>query len=308
MQKGLISTNMKIFMLLLFLLSITFYASGCIVLVKSGYKLSDYANELNINPDAFKFNLNVNGLNFDFNNSSISKDYTLNDNITEIDINLNSQDIKVVNYDGQDLKVQIKSHSNVSNELPMTENGNKLIFNTQYDTPSNATISVSVPNKFTDKGTFKVVTSSGHIDVSNLNVNTLSLSSASGDINASDLNLNYLVLNSSSGEIKFDTIKTSTETKFTSASGDIIGSGTLGTVTGNTSSGDINLKFKDSLSNTALSTASGSVSLSFPKNLGYKVNYETVSGDLNSPSNELSFGDGSSLINVNTTSGDLNVK
>ena len=67
MKKKFISTNMKIFMLVLLLLSITFYASGCVVLVKSGYKLSDYANELNINPDAFKFNLNINGLNFDFN-------------------------------------------------------------------------------------------------------------------------------------------------------------------------------------------------------------------------------------------------
>jgi lia operon protein LiaG len=308
MQKRFISTNMKIFMLLLFLLSITFYASGCIVLVQSGYKLSDYANELNINPNTFKLNLNVDGLNFDFNNSSISKDYTLNDNITEIDINLNSQDIKIVNYDGQDLKVQIKSHGNVSSELPMNENGNKLILNTQYDTPSNATISVSIPNKFADKGTFKVVTSSGHIDVSNLNLNTLNLSSASGNINASNLNLSYLSLNSSSGNINFDTIKTLMETKFTSSSGDIVGSGTLGTVTGSTSSGDINLKFRDSLSNTSLSTASGSVSLSLPRNLGYKINYETVSGDLDSPNSELSFGDGSSLINVNTTSGDLNIK
>ena len=308
MQKRFISTNMKIFMLLLFLLSITFYASGCITLVQSGYKLSDYANELNINPNAFKFDLKVDGLNFDFNDSSISKDYTLNDNITEININLNSQDIKVINYDGQDLKVQIKSHSNISSELPMTANGNKLVFNTQYDTPSNATVSVSIPNRFKDKGTLKVVTSSGHIDISNLNVNTLNLSSASGDINASNLNLNYLSLNSSSGNINFDTTKALMETKFTSSSGNIVGSGTLESVTGSTSSGDIHLKLKDSLSNTSLSTASGDVSLSLPRNLGYKINYETVSGDLDSPSGELSLGDGSSIINVNTISGDLNIK
>ena len=56
MEKKFISTNMKIFMLILFLLSITFYASGCITLVQSGYKLSDYANELNITPNSFKFN------------------------------------------------------------------------------------------------------------------------------------------------------------------------------------------------------------------------------------------------------------
>lgn len=35
--------------------------------------------------------------------------------------------------------------------------------------------------------------------------------------------------------------------------------------------------------------ASGSVNLYFPRNLGYKVNYETVSGDLNLHNRELSF-------------------
>jgi len=60
MQQRLISIKMKIFMLLLFILSITFYASSCITLAQSGYKLSDYVEELNIDPNAFKFNLNVN--------------------------------------------------------------------------------------------------------------------------------------------------------------------------------------------------------------------------------------------------------
>jgi len=102
-------------------------------------------------------------------------------------------------------------------------------------------------------------------------------------------NQNYLDLNSSSGDIKFNSIKILTETKFTSSSGSIIGSGTLGTVTGNTSSGNIDLKIKDSLKNTSLRTASGSVNLDFPRNLGYKVNYETVSGDLNLHNRGLSF-------------------
>lgn len=305
MEKKFISTNMKVFMLVLFLLSITFYASGCITLAQSGYRLSDYADELNIDPNAFKFNFNIDG--FDFNDSYVSRDYTINENINEIDLNLNSQDIKIVNYDGQDLKVQIKSHSTISGELPKTENGNKLVLNTTYDTPSNSSISVSIPYSFKDKGTLKIITSSGDINVSNLSMNTLSLSTASGDIDVSNLNLNYLSLNNSSGDINFNTITILNETKLSSSSGDIIGSGTLGTTNGSTSSGDIDLQLRDSLSNTSLNTASGSVALSLPRNLGYKINYDTISGDLNSSNRELSFGDESSLININTTSGDLSI-
>jgi len=307
MKKKFISTNMKIFMLVLLLLSITFYASGCIVLVQSGYKLSDYADELNIDPNNFKvtfFDFN----DFNFNDSYISRDYTINENINEIDLNLNSQDIKIVNYDGQDLKVQIKSHSTISSELLEAENDNKLVLNTSHDTPSNASISVSIPSRFHDKGTLKIITSSGNINISNLSMNTLNLSTASGEINISNLNLNYLSLNSSSGSINFNAITTLNETKLTSSSGSIIGSGALGTVNGSTSSGDIELKFKDSLSNTSLSTASGSVALSIPKNLGYKINYDTISGDLDSSHTQLSSGDESSLINITTTSGDLHIK
>ena len=289
MKKKFISTNMKIFLLILFLLSMTFYTSGCITLVQSGYKLSDYADELHIDPQSFKFNFNLDKFNFDFNDSYVSMDYPINDNINEIDFNLNSQDIEVVNYDGDTLKVQIKSHSTISGPLSNTESGNKLILNTKYDTPGNASISVSIPYNFKDRGILKIITSSGDINTSNLSMNTLNLSTASGDIN-------------------FNNVTTSTETKLASSSGDITGSGTLGTVTGSTSSGSINLQFKNSLNNISLNTASGSVTLSLPKDLGYKINYGTISGDLNSSNGQLSFGDESSLISVNTVSGDLNIK
>lgn len=294
-------------MLILLLLSITFYVSGCITLVRSGYKLSDYADELHLTPGNFKYNWNFDKFNFDFNTSSISNDYAINDTINEIDFNLSSQDIKVVNYDGDNLKVEIKSHSSLSGELPKIESGNKLVFSTKYDTPGNSTILVSVPQKFKDKGTLKIITSSGDINISNLSIDTLNVSSASGDVDASSLNLAYLNLNTSSGHIEFNNITTSTETKLISSSGDITGSGSLGTITGNTSSGDIKLHFMNSINNMSLGTHSGSVTLSIPKDLGYKINYETVSGHLTSSNKQLSNGDESSLININTVSGSLNI-
>jgi DUF4097 and DUF4098 domain-containing protein YvlB len=86
--------------------------------------------------------------------------------------------------------------------LPKTEEGNKLILNTRYDTPGNASIFVSIPNSFKNKGTLKIVTSGGDVEISNVSLDTLDISTASGDTNISSLNLNYLNLNSSSGHTK----------------------------------------------------------------------------------------------------------
>lgn len=66
MKKKFISSNMKIFMLILLLLSITFYTSGCIALVQSGYKLSNYADELHLSPSALEHNLNFNNFQLGF--------------------------------------------------------------------------------------------------------------------------------------------------------------------------------------------------------------------------------------------------
>lgn len=305
MKKKFISTKMKILMLVLLILSITFYASGCITLIKSGYKLSDYADELHINPPNFKFNLNK--LNLDFNSTYISKDYPLNDTINELDFNLNSQNIQVTNYDGDSLKVEIKSN-NASSELTEEDNENKLTFKTKYNTPNNASILVSIPQKLKDKGILKITTSNGDVTFSNLSMNTITVFTTSGHINSSDLNLAYLSLNSASGNINFNNTIVSNESKLVSASGNINGIGNLGSLTANTSSGDIRFQIMDSINTTFISTNSGSVTLSIPKNLGYKINYHSVSGKLNPSNKQLSNGNESPIINVNTTSGYLNIK
>lgn len=306
MAKKFISSKMKIFMLILFLLSITFYVSGCIALVQSGYKLSDYTDELNVTHGSFKFDANINL--FDFDGSSLSKDYNLDDNINEISINLNSQDIKVENYEGQTLKVQIKSNNSSSGELTETEDGHKLSLNTSYNTPGNANISVSIPNSFKNKGALKIVTSSGDIDISNVSLDTLSISTASGDTEASNLTSNYFTLNSSSGDTHLKNVSSLNETRLVSSSGEIVGNGTLGKLTANTASGDMELKLEKSIANSSLSSISGAINLSLPKDSGYKINYDTISGHLESSNGKLSHGDESSIININTTSGNLNIK
>ena len=95
MKKKFMSTSIKIFLLILILLTIVFYSSGCIILVNSGYKLSDYADEINLNDFNFYYSDELG-----FNYKTSEKSYPINNNIKNIEISLESQNINVNEYDG----------------------------------------------------------------------------------------------------------------------------------------------------------------------------------------------------------------
>ena len=308
MRKKLISTNMKIFLLILLVLSIILYASGCILLVNSGYKLSDYADELNLTVHDINSYFNNESINFNLNGSVISNEQTISENINSIEFNLTSQDIQLKNYDGNVIKVQIKSDNfHNSDKLSAIEIDNKLIFSTTPSNPTNATIFISIPSSFNDKGDIKVTTSNGQVGISSLSSKAFTLSTASGSIYMSNSNFNYLSINTSNGSINLNNVNGSEETKINSTSGNIQLNGTPGVLSCATNSGYINIRVKDTLNNTSLNTLSGDISLSLPEACGYKINYNTLSGNFTSANNALSFGDESSIINLRTASGDINI-
>lgn len=308
MNKKLISTKMKIFLLVMFILSVIFYASGCIILIQSNYNLSDYSYEFNIHPSSLRYNLDFTNNFLNFTNSYSSHDYELDNNISELDFNLNSQNIEVINNNNSILNIKIKSFSSSNTELNLVNSNNKMTFSPTVDIPSSADIIVSMPSYLSSKVTLKITTSSGDITINNLSTNTLNASSASGDINLRSTNLNYLYLSSSSGNMNISSSTTSNETNLTALSGSINGNGNFGALTGSTSSGDIKLTFKDNLNNTFLSSMSGDVNLHIPSFCGYEANFNTISGSLNNSENNMTNGDKSSKINVNTTSGDFDLQ
>lgn len=308
MNGKLISTNMRILIFLLLILSIIFYASGCIVLVNSGYKLSDYADELSFTAHDINSYFNNEIISFNINESVLSNEQPISENIHSIEFNLTTENIQLKNYSGDVVKIQIKSNFlQTPAELASVESDNKLIFNTAANNPSNTTVSISIPYSFNDKGDIKVTTSSGDIDISNLSPKALTLSTASGYIYLSNSNYNYLSINTSSSDINLNNINVVEETKLSSNSGVIKFNGNPGVLSCANTSGDINVHIKDTLNNTSLSSISGGISLSLPENSGYKINYETLSGDFTSPNNDLSVGDEISIINLRTVSGDINI-
>ena len=308
MSKKFISTKMKIFLLVLLILSIIFYASGCIVLVQSNYNILDYSDEIHFNPDLFKYNLDFKNNFLNFTNSYSSHNYEINDNISEIDLNMNSQNIEIVNTENKFLNIKIKSFSSSNTELNLSQSNNKMTFSPTVDIPDSAEIILSIPLELADKITLKLTTSSGDINLNNYSSNTVNASSANGDINLNNCNLNYLYSSSSSGDINMNSVNSHVETNVSSLSGTINGTGNFSVFTGSTSSGDINIDFENKLNNLFISSISGDIDLCIPSHCGYEINYNTLSGKLNTDETFMTNGDKSSTININTSSGDLNIK
>ncbi|MGL4664240.1 MAG: DUF4097 family beta strand repeat-containing protein, partial [Clostridium butyricum] len=165
MNKKLISTKMKIFLLVMFILSVIFYASGCIILIQSNYNLSDYSDEFNIHPSSLRYNLDFTNNFLNFTNSYSSHDYELDNSISELDFNLNSQNIEVINNNNSMLNIKIKSFSSSNTELNLVNSNNKMTFSPTVDIPNSADIIVSMPSYLSSKVTLKITTSSGDITI-----------------------------------------------------------------------------------------------------------------------------------------------
>ena len=104
-----------------------------------------------------------------------------------------------------------------------------------------------------------------------------------------------------------DKHKTAGKTNLSNMYGSINCDGSFGILTGNTTSGDINLSFKDNLKNVFITSVSGDIELNLPLSSGYEVSYSTLSGTLNANKDDLFNTDKSNKINVRTNSGNLNV-
>lgn len=295
MKRKFMSTGIKILLLILILLTIIFYSSGCIILANSGYKFSNYSNEIN------KLNFNY---TFDFNHKISENRYSINNNIKDIEISLVSQDLNINEYDGDDILVQIKNNKTSNCELSTEENENKLILSSNHSIPSHSLINISIPKKIINNISLKLTNNSGEIGISDLNLKSLTTFTSSGEIQLSNLNLKYLSLNSSSGDINLNNINSS-ETKVNSVSGDIQCNGNFGDLYTSSTSSDIDFTFENSLKNSSLGSISGCISLNIPKQCGYKINYYTISGEINS--SKLSNGNEEAIIDIKTTSGDISI-
>jgi lia operon protein LiaG len=140
----------------------------------------------------------------------------------------------------------------------------------------------------------KIDTVSANIDMESTTADRFDLVTVSGDINGAMLKGNSMDAENVSGEIRWT-------------------DGTFRTVTGNSVSGDINTTFAAMPSDITMETVSGGMTLGLPKNDGFTVDYDKVSGDFNCAfsvqmdKNSAIYKSGINKIKLETVSGDMKI-
>lgn len=172
-------------------------------------------------------------------------------------------------------------------------------------------------------------TTSGDISASGAAVKTLSVETTSGGVSLRDAGAETISVSVCSGDTRLENVAAGSFW-LTGTSGDVTGSlavqtGSVSTASGDvelilaggelsvdTTSGEVRLDLPEGARSLNVDTTSGDVRLDWPWEQGFLLTYDTVSGRLRSGNKVLSivdgfysWGDGTSWLYVDTTSGDL---
>ena len=317
MKKKFMSTKIKITIISLLIAIIGCYSTSAIILYNSDYKLSNYWDfDFEFN---FDFSNGIFGFK-NFNKSSGTLTLPYEDSLKDIKVETSSADTEIIFDDTQEIKVDISGnfrksydYKNALYEFKIDENTLKITANDKSSIVKNLELKVHIPSKYKDN--LIMYSSSGDIKLNNSTLNNINLQTSSGDIKANNkITCNEISINASSGEIEFSDL-TSSVTNFTASSGDIDLKGTLGKLSLETSSGEIELYCLNDLENNSkLTSSSGDIKMNLRNINSYTINYYTSSGNLKcdydynkKDKHSYTIGNGSSLIDITTSSGDLEI-
>lgn len=263
----------------------------------------------NHNLNFFSFNLfGGSGISYNDAGYSIGGAEVPKDKISEIQVNWTSGNVKVVPYvadaAGMDaIKFHENSGTSLEKDYQMRYKVEDGVLKIQYTKPNlklkglfkslNKDLTISIPAGMTLTDV-KIDTVSANIDMESTTADHFDLVTVSGDINGAMLKGNSMEAENVSGEIRWS-------------------DGAFQTVTGNSVSGDINTAFATMPRDINLETVSGTITLSLPKNDGFTVDYDKVSGDFNCAfsvqmdKNSAIYKNGINKIKLETVSGDMRI-
>ena len=144
-------------------------------------------------------------------------------------------------------------------------------------------LEIQIPRKYADSFQEILVDGvSSDINLDNLKTKKLSLDNVSGDIRLKNVESDTLSANTTSGSLNSTNLIVSENAVTNSTSGDVILDGSLTAVQHDSVSGDLQITSAACPENIQAGTTSGSVTLNIPANSGFTLEYDTVSGDLES--------------------------
>ncbi len=158
-----------------------------------------------------------------------------------------------------------------------------------------------------------IYTFSADAEISGQSFPVMSFCSTSGNITSDNMNIPEFSAATTSGNIELTNINSNNITTDT-VSGDVTLSGEIGELSVNSISGDCYAAFdNENVSDIGINTVSGKATLALPDYMGFTVNHSSVSGNFKcdfegtSASDSFVAGDGSTSIEMDSVSGDLNI-
>lgn len=318
--------NMKKFILWVFIIMICSFSIAGAIFASTGFNFKSYWGDnkniasRSIDSEA-TFDLGKSGSSSSSPNSSDSSnagatDKSINsevpfkvDGITEISIQSVSSPIKFISVDTNELKIHFYGHVSTNNpdaipELEAKQEGNRIVAKIVHKPTinigfhnNNTKLDVYIPKSYSQNLT--VSSTSGSIDVTNLNLSTLDCKVVSGELFVKEISASQAILQSTSGSVEINkltanvTVKSvsgkislrdisAKKTSFETTSGQIDVEGSLGDVTAKTISGSTFLNHKTFNNNISATSTSGTVEIKLPENAEFYLKANSVSGSINS--------------------------
>lgn len=312
-MKKLISTKMKVFMVFLFITSITCFASSAVVLYNSNFKFSDYTNWDN-------WNINWGYNHYTYNNyDKTVLDEPLTD-ITNLNIDFNGYDVVVQLHSGNNIIINtnINSTESISSDYLTVNKSDK----TLSISPKNINKNVLVKIPSTYSKNLSLNFTSGSADLSNITLEALNIQGINSDLNLNNLTCTSSILSTTNGNITLNNI-TSNDLSVDTLNGEVYLTNLKGNITIKTISSNIFANLTNEITNGSFNSTNGNIELQLPSDNNFLIDYNTVNGELdtysassntsnfnitsNNRNHKIKMGTGITPISITTIDGDLSL-
>ena len=150
-------------------------------------------------------------------------------------------------------------------------------------------------------------TTSGDIEIkSNIKANNIKIDTKSGEIQTNNLSANNINIQSISGDLYLESL-TGKDIYLHTISGEVEVNKAVGKLDIKTTSGDIEIEHFTIKDNSKIASTSGEINVNLNHDSHCNVLLNSVSGDKNLPNNSSLVGKGTYKLEINTTSGDIEV-
>lgn len=279
-----------------------------------GMGISDFLDSINLSVGA--------GVRYTNESSySIGASSCPAEGITDINIYWTAGELTVQPYDGNEIIFTEESKNAIPDELILRwkSEGSDLTIHyckSGYSKwPANAgkTLTLLVPRTLAENGLkeLNISTISAEQNVSGVNAQSFDSETVSGDVSISAMTAAEADFEAVSGKLSAEGV-TFGIADSQSVSGSVLFAGEIGRIECETVSGVVRVDSR-CVPQADISTVSGEVIFKLPADKGFTVNYSTVSGGINcsmpsvTSKNSLKVGDGATLMDIDTISGNITI-